>query len=242
MKIGLAQTRPTKGDISINLQKHQLFIKQGIKNGLDAIFFSELSITGYEPTLARKLAFIPEDRRFDEIQNLTAKYGIIVGYGAPIANGTDASISMILHQAEKKPSAYIKEYLHEDEFPFFVGGKNEFQTVGRDPKIGLAICYELTVTQHRQKSLESGADIYLASVAKTVSGAERSGGILSKVAKENNIITMMVNAVGPCDNFVCGGMSAIWNQEGELIGQLESEEEAILTIDTANLQTSIIQP
>ncbi|MEP0368212.1 MAG: carbon-nitrogen hydrolase family protein [Cyclobacteriaceae bacterium] len=242
MKIGLAQTRPVKGDISANLKKHQLCIKQGIQHGLDAIFFSELSITGYEPALAKGLVIAPGDRRFEEIQNLADKHEMIVGYGAPISNGKEVGIAMIIHQARKKSSAYMKEYLHEDEFPFFIGGKNEVQTVGSDPKIGLAICYELTVAKHRQTSLESGADIYLASVAKTESGAERSGGILSNMAKENNIITMMVNAVGSCDNFVCGGMSAAWDQEGRLIGQLGEDQEELLVIDTETLQASIIQP
>ena len=241
MKIGLAQTRPIKGDVSKNLEQHLLFIKLGIQNGLDAIFFSELSMTGYEPALAKGLIISKDDRKFDEIQNLANKYEVIIGYGVPISTGKEASIAMVIHQAEKKPSAYIKEYLHEDEFPFFVGGKNEFQTVGNNPKIGLAICYELTVAQHRQKSIESGAGIYLASVAKTVSGAERSGSILSNMAKENSIITMMVNAIGSSDNFVCGGLSAAWDQQGVLIGQLE-EEEAILMIDTTTQRASIVQP
>ena len=61
------------------------------------------------------------------------------------------------------------------------------------------------------------------------------------MAKENSIITMMVNAVGSSDNFVCGGMSAAWDQQGVLIGQLE-EEEAILIIDTTTQRASIVQP
>ena len=51
MKISIAQTRPIKGDIPANIEAHKRFINLAVSNGADAIFFPELSITGYEPEL-----------------------------------------------------------------------------------------------------------------------------------------------------------------------------------------------
>lgn len=53
MKLCSAQIQPIKGDIDRNIQKHIFFINSAIENGADLIFFPELSLTGYEPTLAK---------------------------------------------------------------------------------------------------------------------------------------------------------------------------------------------
>jgi len=57
MKIGIAQTRPFSGEISANIEKHILFVQHGISLGADVIIFPELSLTGYEPTLAKAFGY-----------------------------------------------------------------------------------------------------------------------------------------------------------------------------------------
>lgn len=56
MKIAIAQTRPFKGDISANIETHKKLIELAISYKADTIFFPELSVTGYEPELAKDLA------------------------------------------------------------------------------------------------------------------------------------------------------------------------------------------
>ncbi len=53
MKICVAQTRPVKGDIQGNIENHIKLIDLAVLNGADTIIFPELSITGYEPELAK---------------------------------------------------------------------------------------------------------------------------------------------------------------------------------------------
>lgn len=55
MKICIAQTRPILGDISANLEAHKRFIDLALSLKTEAIFFPELSLTGYEPKLAKKI-------------------------------------------------------------------------------------------------------------------------------------------------------------------------------------------
>jgi predicted amidohydrolase len=43
---------------------------------------------------------------------------------------------------------------------------------------------------------------------------------------------VMSNCVGPSDNFVGAGSSAIWNSQGELVGQLDAKKEGVLVFDT----------
>lgn len=43
---------------------------------------------------------------------------------------------------------------------------------------------------------------------------------------------LMANCLGPSDDFVTVGQSAIWNRHGELVGQLNDEQEGLVMIDT----------
>lgn len=65
MRIGIAQIRPSKGDIAANIERHLAFAGRAVSMNADAVFFPELSLTGYEPALAEKLATTQDDRRFD---------------------------------------------------------------------------------------------------------------------------------------------------------------------------------
>ena len=69
MKIGVAQIRPVKGEIQSNIFNHGKIIDVAVLNEADAIFFPELSLTGYEPKLAKELATGQDDIRFKEFQN-----------------------------------------------------------------------------------------------------------------------------------------------------------------------------
>ena len=56
MKICLAQTRSFKGEVQKNIENHLRMVKQAIASQASLIIFPELSLTGYEPELAKELA------------------------------------------------------------------------------------------------------------------------------------------------------------------------------------------
>ena len=70
MKIGVVQTRPITGDIQANIANHKQWIERAVVDGAELIIFPELSLTGYEPTLAKELATDQDDPRFDDLQAL----------------------------------------------------------------------------------------------------------------------------------------------------------------------------
>ena len=70
MKICVAQTRPIKGDIQSNIDNHKKLIDLAVSYGADTVIFPELSLTGYEPELSKKLATNKDDSRFDDFQKL----------------------------------------------------------------------------------------------------------------------------------------------------------------------------
>lgn len=231
MKIALAQIKPFKGDIAANIIQHKKWINLAIADKADLIIFPELSITGYEPTLAKDLATIPADSRFDDFQQLSNQHQLIIGIGAPIESDTCINISLLLFHPNQPRQVYSKKYLHVDELPFFESGQNE-ELLIETTDIALAICYELSVPDHFMDARRKGAKIYLASVAKTTTGVQAAGKRLKRIAATYSMFTLMVNSVGYCDNFESAGQSAIWEETGNLLGQLTNTTEGLLFFNT----------
>src|ERR1700728_3410163 len=87
MRIGVAQTRPFKGDILRNIETHLRLIELARKAKAEVIVFPELSITGYEPELAAGLAATAEDVRLDIFETLSERYSMTIGVGIPETGG-----------------------------------------------------------------------------------------------------------------------------------------------------------
>ena len=239
MKICGAQTKPVTGNIQANIERHLLFIDRALSSGADAIIFSELSLTGYEPSLAKELATRADDQRFAAFQRISNTCKVSIGVGVPTDNGNHVSISMILFQPNKPPIVYSKKYLHPDEDEFFVPGANFPSLRINDTSIGIAICYELSIPEHFSAAHESGAEIYIASVAKFAKGIENAAKTLSAIAITHSIPVLMVNAVGIANNGICTGNSSAWDRKGQLAAQLGSSTEGLLVYDTVSEETIV---
>ena len=239
MKICGAQTKSVTGNIQANIERHLLFIDRALSSGSDAIIFPELSLTGYEPSLAKELSTRTDDQRFDVFQRISNICKVSIAVGVPTTNGNNVSISMILFQPNKPPLVYSKKYLHPDEDEFFVPGANFPSLRINDTSIGIAICYELSIPEHFSAARESGAEVYIASVAKFAKGVDNAVKTLSDIAIKHSIPVLMVNAIGIADNGICTGNSSIWNSKGQLVGQLGSSTEGLIAYDTVSEETMV---
>lgn len=50
---------------------------------------------------------------------------------------------------------------------------------------------------------------------------------------------LMANSVGPSDDFVGAGGSAVWDNDGLLLCQLGNEQEGIVMLDTETMEITI---
>ncbi|MBC7829966.1 MAG: carbon-nitrogen hydrolase family protein [Chitinophagaceae bacterium] len=232
MKICVAQARPIKGDIPANIENHKKLVQLAVFNKADIIIFPELSITGYEPELSKELATDADDTRFDEFQAISDDREITIGIGAPTKDSAGVCITMIIFQPHQSRQTYSKQYLHADEEEFFSSGKSSIGLVGTPKNIAFAICYELSVPAHSENAFKSGAQIYIASVAKTAGGVEKAIKSLSDIANKYSMTVLMSNCVGQCEGSECGGKTSIWNDKGLLVGQLNDVCEGILIMNT----------
>jgi predicted amidohydrolase len=240
MKICLAQFKPVKGDITINIDNHAKMIHLAADHGAHLIIFPELSITGYEPTLANNLAIDADDSSLDSLQEISNTKHIAIAAGMPVKNDTGITISLIVFQPHQPREIYSKQYLHADEIPFFINGEPHTVSLFKKHHIGMAICYEISVPEHASMAHAAGAQMYIASVAKSVKGVEKALVELPAIARKYSMPVLMADCVGHCDDFDCGGKSSVWNASGELLAQLNGVDKGLLMYDTESGQAIAI--
>lgn len=232
MKISVAQIKPIKGNIPENIKIHKTWIEVAISEQADFIGFPELSLTGYEPKLANGLAMDLHDSRLDAFQDISDQGGIVIGLGAPTKSEHGIQISLILFQPNQDRKLYAKQFLHSDELPYFVQGQDQLILTVKAVQVAPAICYESLLPKHSEQAKQCGADLYLASVAKSQRDIEAAFAHFSKTAKIHSMPVLMSNSIGFCDNFQSAGQSAIWDSKGRLLDKLESNSEGLLIYDT----------
>lgn len=241
MKICIAQTSSEKGNIQLNIQNHLELIQRAIMHNSDLIIFPELSITNYEPPIAKKLATAIDNSIFDPFQELADRNKITIGIGMPTKSTEGINISMLFFQPNHKGAVYSKQILHSDELLYFVNGNKQYFLNIKGTKIAVGICYETLQGEHFINAHHQGADIYIASVAKSKDGIEKAYKYFSKIAIEYQTPILISNCIGPCDNFISVGQSAVWNKQGQIIGVLNEKNQGLLIFDTVNELTEIEQ-
>lgn len=241
MKICAAQSKPIKGDISKNIENHKKLIMLAVQKKVDIIIFPELSLTGYEPELAEKLATTVDDPILKTFQKISDSENIVIVFGLPTKSSKGICISSAIFQPKLNPTAYEKEHLHSSEFGYFTSGKNSAPISYKDNKLAFAICFETSVPEHSKKAFEDKANIYLASVVNSFEGVDIDIDRISKIAKKYKMTALMANLIGQSGNYNCAGKSSIWNNEGVLVGQLNNTNEGLLIYDTATAEIIKIQ-
>ncbi|MDP4202069.1 MAG: carbon-nitrogen hydrolase family protein [Bacteroidota bacterium] len=232
MRICIVQTSAFKGDIEKNIAKHLQFIDLAIANQCDLILFPELSLTGYEPTLAKELATNSHDDRLSCFQKLSNQQNVIICAGLPTKMDAKLFISMIIFQPDKEPITYSKQHLYPSEVYYFSPGATPVYLHIDETVAAPAICYELSVSQHAENACRNEASVYLASVLNSVAGVDADLQKLSDIARKYRMTTFMANYVGESGGYKCAGKSSVWHSDGILAGQLDGTSEGILIYDT----------
>ena len=228
MKIALAQLKSESGNVEANIKKHLNFIAKAAKVEADIIVFPELSLTNYEPGLAKDLAFEKNDTRLGIFKEYSTKYRMMILLGLPLKLDHDLHIAMAIFQPEKEIQFYCKQYLHEDEVAFFQPKKNASIIQFQQKTIKLAICYEISVDEHLEDLNSAKPDLFIASVAKHKKGLENAQNRLQYISVTHKIPVLLVNNTGMADGMECCGNSFAFNPSAEKIAQLNADESLLI--------------
>jgi len=232
MRICAAQLAAVPGDIAANVGRHVLVVELAWSQQADLVFFPELSLTGYEPTLAQGLATDADDARLDVFQTVADARRIIIGVGLPTRSKSGPQISLVVFRPLERRLTYSKQRLHADELPWFAGGEEQLVIDAGGHRLAPAICFESLQPDHASAVADLGADTYLVTAAKPHRNVEPARQHYSSFARRHSMIVLMANCVGPSDDFVGAGRSAAWTERGRLAAELSDHDEGIVMIDT----------
>ena len=234
MTIGLAQVRSETGRLDRNLD-HHLGVLRALRPGAaDLVVFPELSLSNYDPEAAGAAALDPSGARLGPLQAFADATGTAVAVGCPTPSPTAPRISMVVFAPGQARTVLHKQHLHPDEEPFFAPGPEASPVLNVAARLGVAICYEITVPAHTEAALGRGTDVYLASVAKTPRGVAEAEATLAATARRYGAPALLVNSVGTCEGERAGGGSFALGPDGRLLARLGPEAEGVLLVETAS--------
>ncbi|MDW7690710.1 carbon-nitrogen hydrolase family protein [Flammeovirgaceae bacterium SG7u.111] len=232
MILASAQICSAQGEIQANLQTHYRLINEAARKGAQLITFPEMSLTGYERKNAQTLAFQKDDARLEGLQKLSSEHGIIIIAGAPIKLENELFIGSFILSPNQPISIYTKQFLHEGEDEFFSSSFSfNPQLKLEEEQLSLAICADIDHAVHANAACEAGSSIYLPSIFFTTNGIGEGHKLLQGYSQKHQLAVLMSNYCGEAWGYEAGGRSAFWNEKGELLGELDSQEEGLLVVE-----------
>jgi predicted amidohydrolase len=231
--IAVAQTCPVKGDVQANLKEHVRLAHLAAAEGAQVVVFPELSLTGYELSLANALAFSEDDPRLSSLLDVAASRAMTLIVGAPVRLGSRLHIGAFVLRPDRTTELYTKHHLGAFSPAASCDGivppaeATVFQAGDRNPLVrfggnvaAVAVCADVGQSSHPQQAAEKGARTYLASMFVIPSDFEGEVAKLRRYAVQHSMMVALANFGSPSGGLASGGRSAIWSETGELLVQL----------------------
>jgi NAD+ synthase (glutamine-hydrolysing) len=258
MKIALAQTNSTVGDLCGNAKRMLEFSQRAAKAGANVVVFPELSLTGYPPRdLLEKESFL--DRTEQHLKRLAAdaaplNLAIVCGTvtrtgakaGHPIYNS--AAVLRGGRVAFRQHKMLLPTYDVFDEARYFEPATKQSPLTLGDAISALTICEDAwndkQYWERRRYSRDpveelasAGARILISINASPYHMGKRAQRteIFAATARHFRVPIVYVNQVGGNDQLVFDGTSFAMNPEGDVIACAASFEEDLVLMDTADL-------
>jgi NAD+ synthase (glutamine-hydrolysing) len=258
MKIALAQTNSTVGDLCGNAERMLAFSRRAAEAGANVVVFPELSLTGYPPRdLLEKESFL--DRTEQHLERLAAdaaplNVSIVCGTvtrtgspaGHPIYNS--AAVLQAGCVAFRQHKMLLPTYDVFDEARYFEPATKQSPLALGDALSALTICEDAwndkQYWERRRYSRDpveelasSGARILISINASPYHMGKRTQRteIFAATARHFRVPIVYVNQVGGNDQLLFDGSSFAMNPEGQVIASAASFEEDLVMMDTATL-------
>lgn len=227
--IAAAQSASIPGCIPQNVAHHLRFGTIAAEHGAQLLVFPELSLTGYELSLARSNAIRLDSSELDPLRQLAADAHMTLVAGGPVLNEQNKlHIAALAFRPDGSASMYTKQHVHESEEEVFVSGPGGPVLVVEGASVALAICADATHPEHAAGAAARGATIYAAGVMIDPDGYGRKAALLTSYALEHTMAVLMANYSGATGGSRSAGRSALWSEDGQLVAASTGSEEALI--------------
>jgi len=222
--IAVAQPLCRPYDVAVNAATHAAAV---FSAGARVVVFPELSLTGYELDAP---AISVEDPRLAPLVEACAETGSLALVGAPVNGEAGRShIAMLVVEGTGATVAYHKLYVDTTESTWFTPGDRPAVLVVDGWRLGLAICRDTGIPQHRTDTAALGIDAYVAATLmfehETALQDERA----RRIATDHQVWVAMASFAGPTGGGYAetAGRSGIWRSDGVVVAQAGPEAGAI---------------
>lgn len=228
--LAAAQTLSIAGDVAANISRHLVFMQVAAEQGVQVLVFPELSLTGYEPTLAADLAIAPDAPLLAPLREMARELQLTAVVGMPIrlASQTQVMIGALVLCADGSVAVYTKQHLHPGEEVAFAAGQGGAALEWGDDRVALAVCADFSHASHPRQAAQAGANVYAAGVLISEGGYAKDSALLQGYAAEHRLLVLMANHGGPSGGWACAGRSAIWGADGRLLAAVPGVGEALV--------------
>lgn len=261
MKIAIAQTNPTVGDIAGNLASMKELAMRAHQGGCRLVIFPELSIVGYPPRdLVLKPRFIDDQlRAIEELAEVTDDdLTIFAGFVERHKDGPGRALHnavAVLNDGEivaTHQKSLLPTYDVFDEHRYFEPGRRHAVTAVDDITFGITICEDLwndkdfvpsqwqgqipSELYHDdpfRRLIEAGADVFVnVSASPFVVGKHAMRReLISRQARRFERPIIYANQVGGNDELIFDGASCVFDGNGVCVAQAKSFADDLLVFD-----------
>ncbi len=258
MKIALAQTNSTVGDLCGNAKRILAFSRRAAEAGAKVVVFPELALTGYPPRdLLEKESFL--DRTEQHLERLAADAaplnvsiicGTVTRTGSPAGHPIYNSAAVLQggRIVFRQHKMLLPTYDVFDEARYFEPAtKQSALTVG-DSITALTICEDAWNDKQyweRRRYSRDPVEELASAGARVLISINASPYHMGKRAQRTEIFTatarhfrmpiVYVNQVGGDDQLLFDGSSFAMSPDGQVIASAASFEEDLVMVDTATL-------
>ena len=233
------------GQVEANVERHVELVRHAVDlprpySRPALILFPELSLTGYEIPMARRLAFTAEDPRLEPLRAIAQQEDITLIVGAP--RRCEKRFHLSAYVIRKDGSLYTYDKQHLGAFPedihptspppaewtVFEAGKGSSVIEIEGCKHALAICADTGHPEHVERSVSEGATMLLASmfIHPAYETIERQR--FEDHALTHGIPILIANHGGVTGNLQSAGKSAFHDPHGTCLASLPSSGTGIV--------------
>jgi NAD+ synthetase len=255
MRVALAQTNPTVGDVEGNVERMLTAFHQAESQGANIIVFPELSVLGYPP---RDLVLRPDivSRCAAAVEAIALECRLAVaivgtvsknqtGHGQPLFNSAMVCANGRVHSVHHK--TLLPSYDVFDERRYFEPANETVPTAvwveGREIRLGVCICEDLWHDAWGQNKpydhdpvndlTHHGVDMLINIAASPfwVGKQLQRLDIFKRRARTAGCPIVYVNQVGGNDELLFDGGSVVVDGSGAVVAQAPAFESAVTVID-----------
>ena len=227
--IAAVQSVSFAGDVARNVRHHIELVQAAADRSANVIVFPELSLTGYEPSLAPATALAPDDQDLGPLQRASDLMGVTIIAGCPLkTDGPKPYIASLIVRPGTAVSVYRKRFLDPSEEPYFIAYPDVVVCSSHDHRIGIAICADIGNPAHPADVADRGADVYAAGVAMTPNGIESAEESMSGYARRYGFLAIMANHGSDTGGFSIAGRSGAWGEKGKRLAQAPDAGEFLV--------------